>query len=401
VTTTRITTPAGGRGLVITLGGLSMFGPLSSDMYLPGLPSLTRSLHESASAGQLTLTASVLGLGFGQVLLGAVSDARGRRLPLLLGLIGFSVSSLLCAVAPSIWLLIALRFLQGICGAAGIVIARAIVRDSYSGDAAARTFALVFTINSVAPILAPLLGGQILRFSSWRGVFVALAVIGGLLLVATLRLVPESLAQEDRHRGGLVQTGRIFRSLLLEPRFTAPSMAFALSFCAMFAYISGGSFVLENIYHVSPQVFSAVFAVNAVGLIVLTLLSGRLVGAVGLRTLLRCGLLWSIAGAGLTLVACLAHANIWLLLLGLFAVTSAQGLVMPNAVTIAMSARPDAHGSASGLIGLGQFGMGAIIAPLVGLGGSHDAAPMGIVIAASATAALAIGLTLTRPRSAA
>ncbi len=376
-----------------------MFGPLSSDMYLPGLPSLTRSLHVPASAGQLTLTASVLGLGVGQVLVGAISDAYGRRLPLLLGLIGFSVSSLLCAAAPSIWPLIALRFVQGICGAGGIVISRAIVRDSYSGDVAARAFALVFTVGSVAPIVAPLLGGQILRFSSWRGVFVALAVIGAVLFLVALRLVPETLAREDRHTGGLAQSGRTFRSLLLEPRFTAPAMAFALSFCAMFAYISGGSFVLENVYQVSPQVFSAVFAVNASGLIVLTLISRRLVSVVGTRRLLRFGLLGSLAGAALTLLACLTHANIWLLLVGLLAVTSAQGLALPNAVTIAMSARPDAHGSASGLIGLGQFGIGAIVAPLVGLGGSHDAAPMGIVIAASAAAALAIGLTLNRLRS--
>ncbi len=378
-----------------------MFGPLSSDMYLPGLPSLTRSLHVSASAGQLTLTASVLGLGFGQVLIGAVSDARGRRSPLLLGLIGFSAASLLCALAPSIWPLIALRFLQGLCGAAGIVIARAIVRDSYSGDAAARTFALVFTVNSVSPILAPLLGGQILRFSSWRGIFVALAVIGAALFVVALLLVPESLAREDRHRGGLAQSGRTFKSLLLEPLFTAPAMTFSLSFCAMFAYISGGSFVLENIYHVSAQVFSAVFAANATGLIVLTLFSRRLVSGVGPRRLLRAGLLWSAAGAALTLAACVTHANIWLLLLGLFAVTSAQGFVMPNAVTIAMSARPDAHGSASGLIGLGQFGFGAVMAPLVGLGGSHDATPMGIVMAGCSASALAISLLAARARRAA
>jgi MFS transporter, DHA1 family, multidrug resistance protein len=382
--------------MIWTLGLLSMFGPLSSDMYLPALPSLTRSLHASASAAQLTLTASVLGIALGQLFAGPISDARGRRLPLLVGLVGFSVTSALCAISPSIWELIGVRFLQGLAGGTGIVIARAVVRDLFDGVTAARMFATLVMMSGIAPIFAPLIGGQVLALSSWRGVFVVLAGIGVLLLVLALVRVPETLAPDRRHTGGLRQTLRVFRRLAIDPNFAPFAASYAIGFGAMFAYIAGGSYVLENVYKISPQAFSAVFAANSIGLASVSQISRRLVGRTGPRPLLRVGLCVTAIGAVATLIVCMTHADVWLLIGSLFVLVSSQGLVLPNGMAAAMGSQPGALGSASGLIGLGQFGIGALIAPIVGVGGAHDPLPMGIVMVACAGLALGINLVFVR-----
>jgi MFS transporter, DHA1 family, multidrug resistance protein len=382
--------------MVWTLGALSMFGPLSTDMYLPGLPSLTRSLHASASAAQLTLTASVLGIALGQLLAGPVSDARGRRLPLLAGLIGFSVTSAGCAISPSIWVLVLVRFLQGLAGGTGIVIARAVVRDLYDGMTAARMFATLVMISGVAPIFAPLIGGQVLALSSWRGIFVVLTAIGALLVVLALARVPETLASERRHTGGLRQTLRVFRRLAVDVDYAPFAASYAIGFGAMFAYIAGGSYALEDVYRISAQAFSAVFAANSIGLVLVSQASSRVVARVGPRPLFRLGLALTAIGSIATLVVCITHADVWLLIGSFFLLVCSQGLVLPNGMAAAMGSQPNALGSAAGLIGLGQFGLGALIAPLVGVGGAHDPLPMGIVMLACGAIALAINLVFVR-----
>ncbi len=393
-------TPAPLRHIIWTLGALSMLGPLSSDMYVPGLPSLTRSLHTSASAGQLTLTGSLLGIALGQLLAGPVSDSRGRRLPLLTGLVGFTAASVLCAASPTIWALISARFLQGVAGGTGIVIARAIVRDLFEGNAAARMFATLVMVSGIAPIFAPLIGGQVLAVTSWRGIFAVLAAIGALLFLLALRQVPETLPVRRRHTGGLRQTLHVFRRLLTDLNFAPFAASYALGFGAMFAYIAGGSYALENVYGISAQAFSALFAVNALGLASVSQVSRRLVGRTGPRPLLRIGLVLTVAGAGATLAVCLTHADVWLLIGSLFLLVCSQGLVLPNGMAAAMGGQPAALGSAAGLIGLAQFGTGAVIAPLVGVGGAHDPIPMGIVMVACATAGLLINLAFVGSRRA-
>jgi DHA1 family bicyclomycin/chloramphenicol resistance-like MFS transporter len=373
-----------------------MFGPLSTDMYLPGLPTLTRSLHASASAAQLTLTASVLGIALGQLLAGPVSDARGRRVTLLVGLVGFSVTSALCAISPSIWVLIVVRLLQGLAGGTGIVIARAVVRDLFEGVTAARMFATLVMISGVAPIFAPLIGGEVLALTSWRGIFVVLAAIGALLVVLALVRVPETLAPARRHTGGLRQTLKVFRRLLRDRSYAPFAASFATGFGAMFAYIAGGSYALENVYGISAQAFSAVFAANSIGLVLVSEMSRRVVGRVGPRPLFRLGLVLTAVGAVATLIVCITQADVWLLIGSLFFLVCAQGLVLPNGMAAAMGSQPDGLGSAAGLIGLGQFGIGALIAPLVGVGGAHDPLPMGIVMVACAGIALVINLSLSR-----
>src|ERR1700749_4007280 len=186
----RVDSPPRGRKLILILGALSAFGPLSMDMYLPGLPSLTRDLGASASTGQLTLTGCMLGLAAGQLFTGPLSDSLGRRRPLLTGLVGYIAASLACAFAPSIWALLGLRLIQGMLGGAGVVIARAIVRDLFEGAVAARVFALLMAVMGVAPVFAPLVGGQVLAITSWRGIFVVLAAIGIPLFLATLVWLP-------------------------------------------------------------------------------------------------------------------------------------------------------------------------------------------------------------------
>ncbi|MBV9337252.1 MAG: multidrug effflux MFS transporter [Solirubrobacterales bacterium] len=383
---------AGGPRLVLILGGLSAFGPLSMDMYLPGLPALTRELGATATTGQLTLTGCMLGIAAGQLFIGPLSDSLGRRRPLLTGLVGYVAASLACAFAPSITALIVLRFIQGTLGGAGVVIARAVVRDLFSGSAAARVYALLMAVMGVAPVFAPLVGGQALAVTSWRGIFVILAAIGVPLLIGTLLWLPETLPPERRHGGGLGVTGRTFGRLVRDRSFMPAATSFALAAAVLFAYIAGSSFVLEDVYGVSPQSFSLVFAVNSAGLVGMSQLGGRLVSRVGAGTLLRIALVGVAAGSTATLIVTLAHGGLAPLLVSLFVITSFNGMVFPNATAVALAEQEGALGSASALLGMSQFASGAIVAPLVGLSGSHDALPMGVLIGVCGVSALAVNL---------
>jgi DHA1 family bicyclomycin/chloramphenicol resistance-like MFS transporter len=392
--TTREVSPQRRRWMVI-LGGLLAFGPLSMDMYLPGLPALTKDLGASASAGQLTITGCMLGIALGQLFVGPVSDSMGRRRPLLIGLAGYIAASLACAAAPSIWTLIVLRFIQGAAGGAGVVLVSAIVRDQFSAAAAARVYAVLMAVTGVAPVFAPLIGGQALAVTSWRGIFVLLAMIGVPLLLATLAWVPETLAPERRHGGGLRVTLRTFGRLLADRSFVAPASSFVLAGSVLFAYIAGSSYVLENVHGVSPQVFSLVFAVNSVGLVTMSQLGGRVVSRTGPAVLLRAGLVGLAIGATATVIVTLAHAGLAALLISLFAIPAFNGLLFPNAIALALEHQEGALGSASALLGMGQFGAGAVIAPLVGVAGAHDAAPMAVLIGVCGVAALTVNLVLS------
>ncbi|HWE09860.1 MAG TPA: multidrug effflux MFS transporter [Solirubrobacteraceae bacterium] len=380
------------------LGALSAFGPLSLDMYIPGLPALTRDLGAPASTGQLTVTGCMLGLGLGQLVAGPVSDTVGRRRPLLAGLLAYIAASVLCALAPSIAVLVVMRLIQGMAGGVGIVIARAVVRDLSEGTAAARMFSLLMAITGVAPVCAPLLGGQALLFTSWRGVFMILAVVGVPLLAGAWAWLPESLPVAERHGGGLRATLRTFRRLLRDRRFVPYLVSFSLSFSAMFAYISGSSFVLENIHGLSPQLYSVVFAVNSAGLILFSQISARLVGRTGPGPLMRAGLIGTAVSSVATLVVIVTSAGLVPLLVCFFVLLSANGLVLPNGIAAAMGGQEGMLGAASALLGLGQFGSGALVAPLVGLGGSHSALPMAIVIGVTGTVAILVDLVFA-PRA--
>ncbi len=381
--------PPAGRDLrlVVLLGALSAFAPLSIDMYLPALPSLSRALGGPAWALQLTLTACLVGLAAGQLISGPLSDRAGRRLPLLAGVAVYAAASVACAAAPSVPLLILLRLVQGGSGAAGIVISRAVVRDLYEGPQLARFLALTMVVNGVAPIAAPLLGGQILRFGSWRIVFLVLAAIGVALLAATALWLPETHPTARRAGGGVRVTLATFRRLVRERAFDGYGLTVGLAYAAMFAYISGAPFVIEDRYALAPQVFSLMFAINAFGIMVAGQLSARLVQRRGATALLRVGLASSLTGAALLLAVGLAGGGLAGILPGFFLVVSSIGWISPNATALALGGHAAEAGSASALLGLAQFVIGGAVAPLAGLAGPRAEMPMVVAIAAASAAA--------------
>jgi DHA1 family bicyclomycin/chloramphenicol resistance-like MFS transporter len=367
-------------------------------MYLPGLPELHRELDAPAWAVQLTLTACLAGLALGQIVAGPLSDRFGRRGPLLVGVAGYAVASLLCALAPSVAVLVVLRFAQGIAGAAGIVIARAIVRDMHSGVAAARFFSLLMLVNGLAPILAPVIGGQVLAVTSWRGVFLVLTAIGALLFLATATGLRETLPPERRHPGGVGETVRTFGRLLADRAFLGHALACGLAFGAMFAYISGSPFVLQDIYGASPQLFSVMFACNALGLVAASQANRALLQRAEPVAILRAALSVQALGALALLAVVVAGTGVWSIVVLLFVVVSSLGLVMPNATALALADHPRVAGSASGLLGVLQFIVGAAAAPLVGVGGTDTALPMALTIAVLAVGGvLAATVLASRP----
>ncbi|MEU2158709.1 multidrug effflux MFS transporter, partial [Streptomyces sp. NPDC019396] len=253
--------------VVLVLGGLTALPPLSMDMYLPALPQVTGALDASAATVQLTLTACLAGMALGQLVVGPMSDRWGRRRPLLVGMAVYVAATAVCALAPGAELLIAFRLLQGLAGAAGIVIARAVVRDLYDGVAMARFFSSLMLVSGMAPIIAPLIGGQVLRVTDWRGVFYVLAGIGLLLTLLAARFLHETLPPERRHSGGVGQALGTMRGLLADRVFAGYTLAGGLAFATLFAYISASPFVVQEIYGASPQTFSLLFGLNSLGLV--------------------------------------------------------------------------------------------------------------------------------------
>ncbi|WUS99815.1 multidrug effflux MFS transporter [Streptomyces sp. NBC_00708] len=384
--------------LIAVLGALTAVAPLATDMYVPGFPAMGDALHASGSAVQLTLTAFLIGMVVGQLLIGPVSDGRGRRGLLISGAAGFVLFSLLCAVAPNVELLTAARFLQGFAGAAGMVLARAVITDCFHGADVPRYFALLSQILGIAPIAAPVVGGAVLSASTWRAVFVVLAVLGALLLAAVVRKVPETLPPARRHGGGLTGTFRTMGTLLTHRPFMGYVLVLGFTSAALFAYISGSSFVFQNVHGVSPTVYSLIFASNAVGMLIGGVVFARLSARVRLNTLLIAGLAISGAGAAALLaIPALAGQSLAVSWICLFVAMSGIALIFPATMSIGQHLGRSAPGAASALIGGLQFLFGAAASPLVGLFGEDTATPMAVIIlTALALAGLALVL-LARP----
>ncbi|GAB3157112.1 multidrug effflux MFS transporter [Amycolatopsis stemonae] len=380
---------------VLVLGGLTAFGPLSIDMYLPALPRMAEDLRAADATVQLTLSAFIVGLALGQLVIGPLSDSLGRRRPLLAGLVLYVAGSVLCAVSPDAWLLVAARLVQSVGAAAGIVIARATVRDLFSGTAMTKFFSTLMLVSGLAPILAPLIGGQLLNWTSWRGVFVVLTAFGALLLVVVVFFLPEPSAVRTPARLGEVM--RTYGRLARDRSFAGYALSAGLLFASMFAYISGSSFALQGVYGLSPQAYSVVFGANGVGIVLAGQLNGRLVGRVRERVLLAWGLSLGVLGGAAVLTAALTRAPLAFLLVSLFLLVSSIGLVMPNASSLALAEHARSAGAASALLGVLQFVVGAVATPLVGLGGPGTAVPMAATMAGFAVLALVAFLVLARP----
>jgi DHA1 family bicyclomycin/chloramphenicol resistance-like MFS transporter len=305
------------------------------------------------------------------------------------------------ASAQTVDMLIGFRLLQGLAGAAGIVIARGVVRDLYDGVEMARFFSTLMLISGVAPIIAPLIGGQVLRITDWRGIFVVLTAVGILLTLVVAKWLHETLPPERRHGGGVGEALRTMRGLLADRVFTGYTLTGGLAFATLFAYISASPFVVQEIYGASPQTFSLLFGVNSVGLITLGQINGKvLVGRVSLDKALGLGLgVVMLAATALLLMTSGVFGNVGLLpvAVGLFVLMSAMGLVMPNTNALALLRTPHAAGSASALIGTSAFLIGAIASPLVGIAGEQTAVPMAVVQLTCALGALGCFLGLCRP----
>ncbi len=385
--------------LLVTLGALSAFGPLCMDMYLPSLPELAVSLDSTASAAQLSLSACIVGLGLGQLVVGPFSDRLGRRGPLLVGLALFIVTSALCATTSSMTLLIVLRLLQGMAGAAGIVLCRAIVADRFTGKAAGAYFSTIAAINGLAPILAPVIGAQVLRVGTWRTVFWVLTGIGVVLLVLALAFIRESLPVDRRSTAGLSGTVRAFRGLLADRVYVGYAVAGSTVCAAMFGYISASPFLLQDGFGLSPQAFSFCFAVNAFGIVAMSQLSRMLLQRTTSVVLLKWGVWQCAVGAGLLAVALLGGMTLPFVLVALFVMVSSVGFALPHASVLAMDLHRKIAGSASALLGAAQYAFGAIAARLVGFGDKTTGTALAVTAVGAALVAIGGLWMATRRRA--
>lgn len=382
--------------LVLVLGSLIAIGPLTIDMYLPALPVITGSLHTTSTAVQLTLTGTLAGLGLGQLVIGPLSDAYGRRRPLIIGLVMHVIASALCVVAPTVAVLGALRVLQGLGVAAAAVVATAVVRDLFSGTAFARLFSRLMLVMGAAPVLAPTLGGAVLRWTQWRGVFVVLAGFGVLLTIVALLGLRETLPAENRRSGGPAATLRMYATILRDRTFVGLVFVAGLAMAALFAYVAGSSFVLQDQYGLNEQQFAIAFGAGAVGLIGATQLNARLLNSYTPQQILLAALVIGTAATGvLVTLAATGIGGLPALLVTLWTVLAAGGLALPNAPALAMSRHGEAAGTAAALLGAVQFGVGAVAAPMVGVLGA-DALAMASVILTGMASSLIIALLVVR-----
>jgi DHA1 family bicyclomycin/chloramphenicol resistance-like MFS transporter len=367
--------------LIIVLGSLIALGPLTIDMYLPAFPQLAQDLDASAASVQLTLTGMLGGLAVGQLVIGPLSDAFGRRRPLMAGLVVHALASVLCAVAPSIHVLSAVRVLQGFAGAAISVVALATVRDLFSGLAVARTMSRLMLVIGMAPIVAPSIGGFILGVTSWRGIFVVLAAAAVVLVLVAFLGLRETLPVERRRSARVGATLRTYGSLLRDRTFVALVLMGGLMFASIFAYVSGASFVLQDGFGLDERTFGLVFGANALALTVVSQVNPLLLRRFGQVDVLTAAILVSAAAAASLIVTGLTGlAGLAGVLVPLMVVLGAAGLAMPNTPSLALNRHGEAAGTASAMLGCVQFGVGAVIAPLVGASGSTTAVPMGAVM---------------------
>jgi MFS transporter, DHA1 family, multidrug resistance protein len=384
--------------VVLLLGSLIALGPLSIDLYLPALPDLTDDLSASPSSVQLTLTGILVGLAAGQLVIGPLTDIYGRRRPLLVGIAVNVVASLLCAVAPNIVVLDVLRVVQGVGAAAASVVAMAVVRDLFTGQAAAAVISRLVMVMGLAPVLAPSLGSAVLEVGSWRTVFVVLAGLGVLLVVLAAFALEETLPVERRTAPGLGTTVRGYGVLLRDPSLVGFMLVASLTMAAVFAYVSGASFVLQDGFGLDERTFGLLFGVGAVGLIVSSQVNVALLRRFTPGTILSAALT-AASIAGLVLLACALTGTGGLLgiVVPIWVILALVALCGPNATALALADHGQRAGSAAALLGAAQFAVGAVIAPLTGLGEPGSAVPMAATIAGALLLAAVLVRLVLRP----
>ena len=393
-------TPRRRAGIILIFGGLWTLGSFATDLFLPAMPAAADSLGASESAVALSVTTFLIGLGLGQLIAGPVSDGRGRRPTLLVGLVVFTASAVVCIFAPSVEVLIVVRLIQGAAAAFGLAIPNAMVTDYARGREAARLFSWIVIIGGVAPLVASLTGAQMLRLLGWQGPFVALTAISVLVLACVALWLPESLPRERRVTGGLRTALRTMAGLTRDGRFMGYTFTGALVYMAFFAYLGGSSFVLQHDYDISATTYSVLFAVNAVGMLAAGQANHRLLARFSPRSLLAAGLIAFAAAGVAVLVSALTGAlGLWGLALPFFVIVSGMGVILPDLTALALSLHPEVAGTASAYFGGLRLGLGALAIPLIGLSGTVSATSMAIMIAVAGVAALVLfALTARRTR---
>ena len=375
---------------ILLLGALTAIGPFTIDMYLAAFPQITSDLGTQPGAVQLTITATLVGLALGQLLLGSISDAIGRRKPMLTGLVLYIAASVGIIFVTSVQLLTVLRFFQGLGAAAGMVLSMAIVRDRYEGIQVGKAIARLMLVVGVSPCVAPLIGAQFLRLGSWRDMFIALAAAALALLVVAVFMLKESLPRQLRRTGGVGAATRAYGTLLKNPMFLGLALLSGFTMASLFTYVSSASFVFQDGFGLSATQFAVVFAAGGITFTAGTQLNGALLGRVAPEQILRAAILAALAITAAMTVFAVLGSGVWPLITLLVANMLAIGMLLPAITAIALERNAHRAGSAAALIGATQFGIGAVTAPITGLFAKGSPVAMSAVMFAATLVIVAI-----------
>ena len=363
---------------MVTLASLTMVGPLAIDMYLAAIPHIANDLNTTAAMAQLTLTAFMIGMGLGQFLIGPLSDRIGRTRPLYISVVVSVLTALACVFAPSVELFIAARFVMGLAGATGVVLARAIIADSTSGLQTAKIMGILMMINGLGPVLAPLLGGFVLTVGTWRTVFAVLAGIMFVSMIAVYAVIRESLPVEKRRTGSVLSTYKGVVEVMTMPRYRGFMLTLAFGFGSLFSYVSGSTYVLQNVLGLTPLQFTWVFGLNSVGIVGSNMVATKLVGRVSMRKILMVGTSLMVLNAACLTVHFRIGISLVPTMIMLFIGTCSMGLIFGTASSLAIMEARHTAGSASAMMGTVQFLVAGVAAPLVGSGGATATLPMAL-----------------------
>mgnify|MGYP000855020005 CR=1 FL=1 len=366
--------------VIVTLAALTAIAPLGIDMYLASLPTVARELNTTDAAASMTLSAFMIGMALGQLMIGPLSDKTGRRKPLLIGSVVCFIATALCGFSPSIEVFIAARFLMGFSGAIGAVLARSIVADTTKGLATAKLMGVMMMINGFAPVLAPLFGGWVLSWGNWRDIFHVLGVVTAIMMLGVIFVIKETLPAEERYQGTALSVYSELPKVFKIRRYMGFMLTMCFAFGALFSYISGSTFVLQKILGMSETEFTIVFGVNSIGVVLFSAIATKLVGRVAQRRIVNTGVVSLLVVSALLTVSFLIGISLVPTLILLFLLTCSCGLIFGNASALALNEARHMAGSASAVMGTVQALLGALAAPLVSIAGEHEYLPMGFSI---------------------
>lgn len=385
--------------LAFLLSSLGILGPFNIDMYLPSFPDIAEDFGIRASLVQLSLTACLIGLAVGQMIVGPISDSHGRRKPLLISITLFAVSSLICALAPSITILVAARFLQGFTASAGIVLSRAVVRDVFSGRELTKFFALLMVINATAPMIAPMTGGALLLlpFATWHTIFFFLVFLGLFIVLLVGFRLPETLPPEKRIPSSVGHSIRTMGSLFKDRSFIGYALIVGFVHGGSFAYVSGTPFVYQGIYEVTPQIFSILFGINGLAIVTGSFIIGRLGGFIPERNLLRVAVMTAVSATSILLIMTIVKGPLFSLVIPIFIYMTSMGMILTSSFALAIEHQGHRAGSASAILGMLPLLVGSIVSPLVGIN-ETTAVPMGAILFTTSLIGCIIFFTSTKKK---